>query len=143
MRRTGHSRSPARDRTWSFSSGTASSETIGSVSPPPSLQPHTLPTYTDIPSSTDTELHLRQREYCTYRSIRALCVSWNVDAAKPQDLAGHVNNFDFLHQCLTSVESPDIISFGFQEMIDLESKKLTASSFTPRARPFSHREGAY
>ncbi|KAM0747344.1 DNase I-like protein [Meredithblackwellia eburnea MCA 4105] len=78
----------------------------------------------------ETELHLRQREFCTYRTIRALCISWNVDACKPQDLAtGNVpQNFEFLQECLTSVDGPDIISFGFQEMIDLESKKLTAKT---------------
>lgn len=91
---------------------------------------------------------MRQREFCTYRTIRVLSVSWNVDAARPSDLAGQMKNLDFLQECLTSVDSPDIISFGFQEMvhdksfwcmveslgtdliplqIDLESKKLTAS----------------
>ncbi|KAK4700262.1 hypothetical protein P7C70_g5988, partial [Phenoliferia sp. Uapishka_3] len=76
----------------------------------------------------DTELDLRQSEFCTYRTIRSLSISWNVDASKPQDLSGHINNYEFLQQCLSSAESPDIISFGFQEMIDLENKKLTAKT---------------
>ncbi|GJN88709.1 hypothetical protein Rhopal_001675-T1 [Rhodotorula paludigena] len=76
----------------------------------------------------DAELDLRQPDYCTYRSIRTLCVSWNIDASRPTDLHGTPDNLDFLHNVLTSVESPDIISFGFQEVIDLEDKKLTAKS---------------
>ncbi|KAK4053795.1 hypothetical protein OIV83_001451 [Microbotryomycetes sp. JL201] len=76
----------------------------------------------------DAELMLRQPEFCTYRTIRALCVTWNIDAAKPTDLVGTADNLNFLHDVLSSVDSPDIISFGFQEMIDLEDKKLTAKS---------------
>ncbi|KAL8280565.1 hypothetical protein RQP46_006888 [Phenoliferia psychrophenolica] len=76
----------------------------------------------------DTELNLRQPEFCTYRTVRALCISWNIDASRPDDLTGAIANYEFLNECLTSAESPDIISFGFQEMIDLESKKLTAKT---------------
>ncbi|GAA5987644.1 hypothetical protein JCM5350_001906 [Sporobolomyces pararoseus] len=76
----------------------------------------------------DHELHLRQPDFCTFRSIRALCVSWNIDASRPHDLVGTMENLEFLKNALHSTESPDIISFGFQEMIDLEDKKLTAKS---------------
>ncbi|GAA5932802.1 uncharacterized protein JCM15063_002209 [Sporobolomyces koalae] len=76
----------------------------------------------------DHELHLRQPDFCTFRSIRALCVSWNIDASRPHDLVGTMDNLEFLKNALHSTESPDIISFGFQEMIDLEDKKLTAKS---------------
>ncbi|GAA5910302.1 uncharacterized protein JCM6883_001147 [Sporobolomyces salmoneus] len=76
----------------------------------------------------DHELHLRQPDFCTFRSIRALCVSWNIDASRPHDLVGTMDNLEFLKNALHSTDSPDIISFGFQEMIDLEDKKLTAKS---------------
>ncbi|KAJ8295387.1 T-complex protein 1 subunit alpha [Rhodotorula toruloides] len=76
----------------------------------------------------DAELHLRQPDFCTFRTIRTLSISWNVDASRPSDLHGSVDNLEFLRNVLTSVDSPDIISFGFQEMIDLEDKKLTAKS---------------
>ncbi|GAA5867868.1 hypothetical protein JCM1840_003469 [Sporobolomyces johnsonii] len=76
----------------------------------------------------DSELHLRQPDFCTFRSVRALCVSWNIDASRPSDLVGSPDNLEFFKNALTSVDSPDIISFGFQEMIDLEDKKLTAKS---------------
>ncbi|GAA5862167.1 hypothetical protein JCM3774_004806 [Rhodotorula dairenensis] len=76
----------------------------------------------------DAELHLRQPDYCSFRPIRALCVSWNVDSNRPADLHGSADNLDFLRNVLTSVDRPDIISFGFQEVIDLEDKRLTAKS---------------
>lgn len=76
----------------------------------------------------DAELHLRQPDYCSFRPIRALCVTWNVDSNRPTDLHGSVDNLEFLRNALTSVDSPDIISFGFQEVIDLEDKRLTAKS---------------
>lgn len=71
---------------------------------------------TDRPLS-DAELNLRQPDFCTYRSIRTLCISWNIDASRPDDLKGSRDNVDFLHDVLLSTESPDIISFGFQEMV--------------------------
>lgn len=119
----------------------------------------------------------RQTEYCTYRPIKALICSWNVDACKPSDLRGTCDNLNFLEDVLkssftpdqptsasathhstdpppskqpssssntsskfplnsrtpptststTARNAPDLIVFGFQEMIDLENKKLTAS----------------
>lgn len=70
----------------------------------------------------------REVEYCSYRGIRVLICSWNVDACRPSSLVGSRDNVDFLNDVLESVESPDVIVFGFQEMIDLENKKLTASA---------------
>jgi len=73
--------------------------------------------------------------------VRALCISWNIDASRPGDLHGTVDNLEFLRNALTSTESPDIISIGFQEVIDLEDKKLTASASSSRslALPFGQR----
>lgn len=51
--------------------------------------------------------------------------TWNIDSAKPTELVGE--NAQFLTECLHSVDSPDIIIFGFQEVIPLTDKKLTAS----------------
>ncbi|GAA5986711.1 hypothetical protein JCM11641_007746 [Rhodosporidiobolus odoratus] len=76
----------------------------------------------------DSELHLRQPDYCTFRTIRTLSVSWNIDSCRPSDLHGSTENLEFLQQAITSAGTPEIISFGFQEAIDLENKKLTAKS---------------
>jgi hypothetical protein len=57
-----------------------------------------------------------------------LLVSWNCDSARPDSLTSDPVNFEFLNEALTSVDSPDIIVFGFQEVIDLESRKMTAKN---------------
>lgn len=57
-----------------------------------------------------------------------MIVSWNVDAAKPDALTGSSENVSFLDDVLHSVDSPDIIAFGFQELIDLESRKMAAKT---------------
>jgi hypothetical protein len=69
----------------------------------------------------------RQDEYCTFRNVTAMICSWNIDSAKPGDLGGE--NAQFLPECLNSVDQPDIIVFGFQEVIPLTDKKLTASKW--------------
>ena len=76
----------------------------------------------------DHELMTREDEYSSYRELSTLIVSWNVDANKPDALTGHPNNIDFLKEVLTSASSPDIISVGFQEVVDLENRKVTAKS---------------
>ena len=50
-----------------------------------------------------------------------------MDAAKPDTLTGPENQ-TFLDDVLHSVDSPDIIVFGFQELIDLESRKMAAKT---------------
>jgi hypothetical protein len=76
----------------------------------------------------DGEMQKREREYSTYREVKALICTWNIDSAKPDTLSGNRDNTTFLENVLGSVDSPDIIVFGFQEVIDLENKKLTASA---------------
>ena len=76
----------------------------------------------------DHELMTREVEYSSYRELSTLIVSWNVDANKPDGLTGDPNNIDFLNGVLTSANSPDIISIGFQEVVDLENRKVTAKS---------------
>ncbi|KAJ8517387.1 hypothetical protein ONZ45_g5430 [Pleurotus djamor] len=76
----------------------------------------------------ENELIKHEKQFSTFRDARILLISWNVDAARPDQLNGDSINLAFLRDALTSVESPDIISFGFQEVIDLESRKMTAKN---------------
>jgi hypothetical protein len=76
----------------------------------------------------DQELLKRESSFSTFRNLNLLIISWNIDAAKPDALTHDAVNVDFLHDVLSSVDSPDIISFGFQEVIDLESRKMTAKT---------------
>ena len=69
----------------------------------------------------------RQPEYCTFRDVNVLVCSWNIDSAKPSDLSGSPVNALVLEEMLASVDPPDIIVFGLQEVIPLTDKKLTAS----------------
>lgn len=66
-------------------------------------------------------------EYCSFREIKALVCTWNAGATKPQDLLTRECDRRFLEDVLNSVESPDIIVFGFQELVELEDKKVMAS----------------
>ncbi|KIK91255.1 hypothetical protein PAXRUDRAFT_13877 [Paxillus rubicundulus Ve08.2h10] len=74
------------------------------------------------------ELLKREHSFSTFRDVNVLIVTWNVDAAKPDALITDPENINFLQDVLTSIDSPDIISFGFQEMIDLESHKMAAKT---------------
>ncbi|ORY35446.1 Endonuclease/exonuclease/phosphatase [Naematelia encephala] len=76
----------------------------------------------------DKQMELRQEDYCSFRDINILVCSWNIDSAKPTDLSGSEANTTFLNRALTSVDSPDIIVFGFQEVIPLTNKTLTAKT---------------
>ncbi|RPB08476.1 DNase I-like protein [Morchella conica CCBAS932] len=74
------------------------------------------------------EMQKRDAEFCSFREIKALICTWNAGACKPQDLLKDADDRVFLENVLTSVESPDVIVFGFQELVDLENKKLTAKT---------------
>ncbi|KAJ3142927.1 hypothetical protein HDU90_002799 [Geranomyces variabilis] len=76
----------------------------------------------------ENQLRLRERECCTYRDLKLLICSWNLDANKPAELeeSKHPEDADFLARWMGSADSPDIIVVGFQELVDLESKKVTA-----------------
>lgn len=77
--------------------------------------------YLDI----DDELHKMEMSFSLFRDISVLVLSWNCDSAGPDSLSGN----DFLHDVFQTVdEPPDIISFGFQEVIDLESRKMAAKN---------------
>ncbi len=69
----------------------------------------------------------REDDYCTFREVKVLICSWNIDASKPEDLEQSSGGLQFLNSWFKSTKSPDIIVVGFQEIIDLESKKMTAS----------------
>jgi len=73
-------------------------------------------------------MHKSEQEYSSFRDLSMLLVSWNCDSAKPDSLVANPINYEFLNEALTSVESPDIIAFGFQEVVDLESRKMTAKN---------------
>ncbi|KAG6840960.1 hypothetical protein C0991_003020 [Blastosporella zonata] len=76
----------------------------------------------------DEELLKYEDTFTTTRPLKMLVVSWNCDAARPDSLTGEPANVNFLFDALHSVDAPDIVSFGFQEVIDLENHKMTAKN---------------
>ncbi|KAJ6473178.1 hypothetical protein C8R45DRAFT_1012527 [Mycena sanguinolenta] len=76
----------------------------------------------------DLELMKREASFSTFRDLSVLIISWNADSARPDSLTGDPANISFLQEALTSVDCPDIITFGFQEVVDLESRKMVAKN---------------
>ncbi|VDB84670.1 unnamed protein product [Peniophora sp. CBMAI 1063] len=73
----------------------------------------------------DEELLKREAEFASFRDLEVLIVSWNLDAVRPDDLRS-ASSVNILHEMLSSTPvQPDIISFGFQETVNLESKSST------------------
>ena len=68
-------------------------------------------------------------DYCSFREIKAVVVTWNVGAATPADVRYAENGSDFFNEVLQTHEPSDLLVFGFQELVDLEDKTLTASPF--------------
>ncbi|KAI9846341.1 MAG: hypothetical protein M1837_004194 [Sclerophora amabilis] len=76
----------------------------------------------------ETDLQRHDVEYCQFREIKALVTTWNAGASIPQSLKRDTTDGDFFRELMRSSESPDIMVFGFQELVDLEDKKVTAKS---------------
>lgn len=63
-------------------------------------------------------------EFCTFRGLRLVVVTWNAGASTP----GSVRLSEFIRDAVNPEDPPDIVVFGFQELVDLENKKITASA---------------
>ncbi|CDM29778.1 hypothetical protein DTO013E5_6137 [Penicillium roqueforti] len=72
----------------------------------------------------DARMDARDVEYCNFREIKAVVLTWNAGASTP----GSVRTSDFIRDVVTPEDPPDIVVFGFQELVDLENKKITAKS---------------
>jgi len=78
---------------------------------------------------SENELVKNEASFSTFQDVTALVVSWNCDAARPDSLLDDRRNAEFFNQVLsTPAAPPDIISFSFQEVIDLESRKMAAKN---------------
>ena len=71
----------------------------------------------------EAEMQKRDAEYCAFREVRAAVVTWNVGASTPYDLRE-----DFIANAIHSDDPPEVLVFGFQEVVDLEDRALTAKS---------------
>ncbi|OKL63964.1 hypothetical protein UA08_00498 [Talaromyces atroroseus] len=72
----------------------------------------------------ETRMQSKDVEYCNFREIRAAIVTWNAGASVPRDL----HHSGFIQDAIHPEQPPEILVFGFQELVDLEDKKITAKS---------------
>lgn len=68
----------------------------------------------------------RDVDFCSFREIKAVVLTWNAGAVTPGSPS--VKTSDFIQQAVTPEDPPEILIFGFQELVDLENKKITAST---------------
>jgi len=73
---------------------------------------------------TDIELFKLEKSFSQFRNITILFVSWNIGASKTEQLSGSKENSSFLYDALNSVDSPDIIVFGLQEVVPLDKANV-------------------
>ena len=73
----------------------------------------------------EATMNEKDADYCTFRDIRAAVITWNCGAASPLML-----RTDFIADAIhaTEPEPPEILVFGFQEVVDLEDRTVTAKS---------------
>lgn len=76
----------------------------------------------------ETDMRDHDVEFCEFHEITAMVATWNAGASTPHNLRTDEKNSYFFREVIQSRNAPDIIVFGFQELVDLEDKKLTASA---------------
>ncbi|KAL2177886.1 Endonuclease/exonuclease/phosphatase [Thermothelomyces heterothallicus CBS 202.75] len=89
----------------------------------------------------ESEMKLKDVEYCTFEKIGVLVLTWNAGASTPHSLRYSEADATFIRDLLQSSGSPDILVFGFQELVDLEDKTATAKRFLkPKKKEGSDQE---
>lgn len=56
-------------------------------------------------------------------------MTWNAGASTPASLRYDEQESNMLRMVLQPGKAPDLLVFGFQELVDLEDKRLTASLY--------------
>ncbi|KAF7547033.1 hypothetical protein G7Z17_g8014 [Cylindrodendrum hubeiense] len=83
----------------------------------------------------------KDTQYCDFDDLKALFMTWNAGASTPSSLRYSGADSSFFQELVQSADSPDILVFGFQELVDLEDKKLTAKRFLkPKKKEGSDQE---
>jgi hypothetical protein len=72
----------------------------------------------------------QEQVYCRFNDVKALVMTWNAGAATPYNMNHSDGDQNFIPHLLRTSDSPDILIFGFQELVDLEDKTRTASMST-------------
>jgi hypothetical protein len=69
----------------------------------------------------------QEADFCELKPIKTLVMTWNAGASTPYHLQHSDQDAKFFRDLFQSSNAPDILVFGFQELVDLEDKKTTAS----------------
>ncbi|KAH6648919.1 Endonuclease/exonuclease/phosphatase [Truncatella angustata] len=74
----------------------------------------------------ESEMKRLDNHYCDFEDIKAMVMTWNAGASTPNSLRYSDQDSVFIQNLLRSSDSPEILIFGFQELVDLEDKTATA-----------------
>ncbi|KAF8860353.1 putative PI phosphatase group protein-like protein [Acephala macrosclerotiorum] len=77
----------------------------------------------------ETQMQAQEAEFCELNSIKTLVMTWNAGASTPYHLQHSDQDAKFFRDLIQGSGSPDILVFGFQELVDLENKKTVTKSF--------------
>ncbi|CZS99514.1 related to phosphatidylinositol phosphate phosphatase [Rhynchosporium graminicola] len=77
----------------------------------------------------ENQMQSQEPEYATFTPIKALVMTWNAGATKPTTLRNKPDDDAFFGNLLGSSGVPDLLIFGFQELVDLEDKKTMTKTF--------------
>ncbi|KAK7706960.1 hypothetical protein SLS57_009474 [Botryosphaeria dothidea] len=77
----------------------------------------------------EQDMQEHDTEFCDFREVSATVMTWNAGASKPTSLRFEEQDGNFFRDLLCPENPSDILVFGFQELVDLEDKKVTAKSF--------------
>lgn len=81
----------------------------------------------------DMQMQAQEASYCEFNHLKALVMTWNAGASTPYHLQHSDQDSSFFRDLLRSSDSPDILVFGFQELVDLEDKARTASKYVAKS----------
>lgn len=81
----------------------------------------------------ENDMNQHDSEFCSFDDIGVLYVTWNAGAARPSDLDRTDYDRMFLstafnRACPDYKNGPEIIVFGFQELVELDNKSVTAKT---------------
>ncbi|KAI4226175.1 MAG: hypothetical protein L6R36_003356 [Xanthoria steineri] len=82
----------------------------------------------------ESELRDNDVSWCNFEEIEALVMTWNAGASTPAGLRYGEGHPNILRLILPTGKAPDLLVFGFQELVDLEDKKLTAKTLFKGSR---------
>ncbi|KAJ9629750.1 hypothetical protein H2203_002131 [Taxawa tesnikishii (nom. ined.)] len=88
----------------------------------------------------DAQMQEHDDEFCDFQEVTAAVLTWNAGASKPTSLRNDERDNNFFRDYMSSHNPPDIWVFGFQELVDLEDKKVTAKFFKSKKKDPTEQE---